>query len=105
MGAITFSGLASGLDTSSLIDQLVSVERSAATAASTKKSHLETHKSIVSGLSSALSSLATAARALDLDSEVKPRAAAVSDSRVTVAASSGASPGVHDVRVQSLAAA
>lgn len=105
MGAITFSGLASGLDTSSLIDQLVSLERSAANAASTKKSNLESQKSIVSSLSSTLSSLATAARALDLDSEVKPRAAAVSDSRVTVAASAGASPGVHDVRVQSLAAA
>lgn len=105
MGAITFSGLASGLDTSALIDQLVSIERSAATAASAKKSNLESQKSIVSHISSALSSLATAARALDLESEVKPRAAAGSDARVTFAASSGASPGVHDVRVQSLAAA
>ncbi len=105
MGAISFSGLASGLDTASLIDQLVSIERSGATAPSTKKSHLESQKSIVNSLSSALSSLATAARGLDLDSEVKPRAAAVSDSRVTVAASAGASPGVQDVRVKSLAAA
>jgi flagellar hook-associated protein 2 len=105
MGAITFTGLASGLDTSSLIDQLVSVERSAATSVSTRKSNLEAQKSVINSISSALSSLATAARALDLDSEVKPRAAAVSDSRVAVAASAGASPGVHEVRVQSLAAA
>lgn len=105
MGSITFAGLASGLDTSSMIDQLVQLERSAATAVTKKKSDLDSQKSVVSSLSSALSSLATAARALDLDSEIKPRTAVASDSRVTAAASSTAAPGVHDVRVQSLAAA
>lgn len=105
MGTITFNGLASGLDTSSMIDQLVSIERSAATTASTKKSNLDAQKNIVSSLSSALAGLATAARALDLDSEVKPRAAASSDSHVTVAASATASVTTHDVRVRSLAAA
>lgn len=103
MSTITFNGLASGLDSASMIDQLVSLERSAATTVATQKSNLEAQKSIVNSLSSALSSLATAARALDLDSEVKPRAAAVSDSRFTAASSSGAAVGVHDVRVQSIA--
>lgn len=105
MGTITFNGLASGLDTSSMIDQLVSIERSAATAVSTKKSNLDAQKNIVSSLSSALANLATAARGLDLDSEVKPRAAVPSDSHVTVAASATASVTTHDVRVRSLAAA
>ena len=36
MGAVTFGGLVSGLDTSSLIDSLVSIERSSATAIGTK---------------------------------------------------------------------
>lgn len=103
MSNITFSGLSSGLDTASMIEQLVNVERSGATTAQAKKSNIDTQKSIVNGLSSGLSALATATRALDLDSEIKPRAATSSDSRVSVAASAGAAPGVHDVRVKSLA--
>ena len=103
MGTITFNGLASGLDTSSLIDQLVKLERSAADPVTTKKSNLDAQKNIVSSLSSALSTLATAARALDLDSEVKPRVATSSDAHVSAAASAGAAAGVHDVRVQSIA--
>jgi flagellar hook-associated protein 2 len=103
MSTISFSGLSSGLDTSSMVEQLVAVERAPATAATTKKSSIDTQKSIVNSLSAGLSTLATAVRALDLDSEIKPRTATSSDSRVSVAASSGATPGVHDVRVKSLA--
>lgn len=103
MSTITFSGLSSGLDTASMIEQLVNVERMGATTATTRKSNLDTQKSIVNSLSAGLSTLATATRALDLDSEIKPRAATSSDSRVSVAASAGAVPGVHDVRVKSLA--
>ncbi len=105
MGSITFNGLASGLDSASMIDQLVKIERGAADTATTKKTNLDSQKSIISSMSSALSALATAARALDLDSEVKPRTATVSDTRVAMAASAGATPGVHDIRVGSLAAA
>jgi len=103
MGTISFSGLASGLDTSSMIEQLVSIERSAADAPTTRKSNIDTQKSIVSTMSSALSALATATRAMDVDSEIKPRAATVSDTRLSVAASAGAAVGVHDLRVKSLA--
>jgi flagellar hook-associated protein 2 len=103
MSTITFNGLASGLDSASMIEQLVNVERAAANTATTKKSNLDTQKSIVNSLSSGLSALATAVRAMDLDSEIKPRTATNSDNRVSVAASAGASPGVHDLRVKSLA--
>ncbi len=105
MPAITFGGLSSGLDTTSLIEQLVSVERSAANRVTTRKSNIDSQKNIISSLSSALSTLATAARGLDLDSEVKPRAVSTSDSRVGVAVSSTASAGTHEFRVTSLAAA
>ncbi|NVB79230.1 MAG: flagellar filament capping protein FliD [Kofleriaceae bacterium] len=105
MGTITFNGLASGLDSSSMIDQLVKIERSAADTVTTKKTNLDSQKSIINTMSSALSSLATAARAMDLDTEVKPRTATVSDSRVAMAVSAGATPGVHDIRVGALAAA
>jgi flagellar hook-associated protein 2 len=103
MSTITFNGLASGLDSASMIEQLVNVERSGANTATTRKSNLDTQKSIVNSLSSGLSALATAVRAMDLDSEIKPRTASNSDNRVSVAASAGASPGVHDLRVKSLA--
>jgi flagellar hook-associated protein 2 len=105
MPAITFGGLSSGIDTSSLIDQLVAVERAAATRVSTRKSNIDAQKSIVSSVSSAVSSLGTAAKALDLDTEVKPRTATVSDSRVAVAVSSAAPAGTHEFRVSQLAAA
>ncbi|MBL0218105.1 MAG: flagellar filament capping protein FliD [Myxococcales bacterium] len=104
--SITFNGLASGLDTGSLITQLVSIERSSATALSTRQSDLNTQKSIVGSLSSALSTLGTAARGMDLDSEIRPRAVTLSDSgKISVAVSANATAAVHDLRVKQLAAA
>ena len=103
MSAITFTGLVSGLDTTSLISKLVGAERSSADSLSSKQSDLNTQKSIVGSLSSALSTFATAVRAMDLDSEVRPRSATVSDSKVSVAVASNASAGVHSFRVQQLA--
>src|SRR5882672_4200706 len=103
MGAITFTGLASGLDTASLVTQLVAAERAPADAIAARQADLNTQKSIVGSLSSALAAFGTAARAMDLASEVQPRAAASSDAHVTVATSSGTTPTVHDVRVKQLA--
>ncbi len=103
MSTITFNGLSTGLDSASMIEQLVNVERAGANSATTRKGNLDTQKSIVNSLSSGLSALATAVRAMDLDSEIKPRTATSSDARVSVAASAGATPGVHDLRVKSLA--
>lgn len=104
--SITFNGLASGLDTGSLITQLVSLERSSATALTTRQSDLNTQKSIVGSLSSSLATLGTAARAMDLDSEIRPRAVTLSDSgKISVAVSANASAAVHDLRVKQLATA
>lgn len=103
MGAVTFGGLVSGLDTSSLIDSLVSIERSSATAIGTKQQNLNTQKSIVSSMSSAVAALATAVRGLDLASEGRPLAATSSDTKVSVASSSSATAGLHDLRVKQLA--
>lgn len=102
---ITFSGLATGLDTASLVDQLVAIERAPANTLAGKQSDINAHKSIIGSLSSAVSALGTAARALDLDSELRPRSVAVSDSHLTAAVSAGATAAVHDVRVKQLAAA
>ena len=103
MGAITFGGLVSGLDTASLIDKLVSLERGAANAVSTRQSNLTTQKSIVGSMSSALAALATAVRGLDQTSEGRPLTATSSDNKISVASSSSATAGLHDLRVKTLA--
>jgi flagellar hook-associated protein 2 len=103
MTAVTFTGLSSGIDSASLVNQLVAAERARATLIANRQSDLSTQRSIVGSLSSALAALGTVARGMDLATEVQPRTAASSDARVTVAASSGAAATVHDVRVQHLA--
>jgi flagellar hook-associated protein 2 len=103
MTAVTFSGLSSGIDTASLVSQLVASERAPATVIASRQSDLSTQKSIVGSLSSAMAALGTAVRGMDVASELQPRTAASSDSHVTVAASSGAAATVHDVRVLQLA--
>ncbi len=101
---ITFSGLASGLDSASIIDKLVALERGTADKLASRQSDLNTQKSIVSSLSSAVAALGTAARGMDLDSEIHPRAATLSDAgKLSIAVAANASAGVHDLRVKQLA--
>ena len=52
MTAVTFTGLSSGIDTASLVNQLVSAERAQATAIASRQSDLGSQKSIVGSLSS-----------------------------------------------------
>jgi flagellar hook-associated protein 2 len=101
--SITFTGLASGIDSASLVKQLVAAERSPVDSITSKQADLNTQKGILGSLSSALLALGTVAKGMDLASELQPRTAATSDGHVTVAASSGATATVHDVRVQQLA--
>jgi len=103
MAGISFSGLASGIDSGKLIDQLVSLEQARATTLQARQSDLNTQKSIVGTLNSLVSTLATKARALDLTSEVTPKSATTSDARVSVAVSSNAASATHSVRTQQLA--
>lgn len=103
MTAITFTGLASGIDTASLVTQLVAAERSPVDAITTQQSDLSSQKSILASLSSSLAALGTVAQGMNLASELQPRTAVSSDANVSVAASSGAATTVHDVFVQQLA--
>jgi flagellar hook-associated protein 2 len=103
MTAVTFTGLSSGIDTASLVTQLVAAERAPTNQLASRQSDLATQKSIVGNLSTALAALGTAVRGLDLPGEAEPRKATASDGHVTVAASSGAIATVHSVRVQQLA--
>ena len=103
MSAVTFSGLASGIDSQSLIAKLVAAEKTAANPLTNDQTNINTQKSIVGSLSSALANLGTTMKALDLDSEVKPQTATTSDGKVSMAVSSSAALGTHSLRVQSLA--
>src|SRR5262245_12803333 len=103
MTAVTFTGLASGIDSASLITQLVNAERAPVNAITAQQSDLGSQKTIVGNLSTAVAALGTAMRGLLLPSQVQPRTAASSDSHVTVAASSDALATVHNVFVQQLA--
>jgi flagellar hook-associated protein 2 len=105
MSAVSFTGLSTGLDTASLVSQLVAAERAPANDIASRQSDLNTQKSIVGSLSTALASFGSAAGNMNLDLEVQPRVATTSDSHVSVAASSGATATVHAVRVDQLARA
>lgn len=105
MSAISFTGLASGLDSGALIDQLVAAERAKADLLTRRQSDLDAQKSIVSSLTTALASLGTLARGMDLASEVQPLTATLSDAHLSVAVSSSAATGTHDLRVKQMAVA
>jgi flagellar hook-associated protein 2 len=100
---VTFTGLSSGIDSAALVTQLVSAERAPAGVIAQKQSDLNTHKSIINSLSSALSAMNAAVLNMNQPSELQPRTVTSSDSRVTAATSSGAAATVHGVRVQQLA--
>jgi len=106
MSTITFGGLSSGLDTTSIIEKLTALERGTADTLTSRQSDLNTQKSIVNSLSSAVAALGTAARGMDLESEIRPRAATLSDTgKLSVAVAANAAVGVHDLRVKQIATA
>jgi flagellar hook-associated protein 2 len=105
MTSITFSGLASGLDTSSIISQLVAAEKVPEQQLQSEQSDLSAKKSIVDNLSTTVASLGNLFSSMTLSSDVQYRTASASDSHVTVAASGDAIATSHDVRVEQLARA
>ena len=105
MPVINFSGLATGLDTGSMIDQLVAVERSRASVYTTRINDLTRQGTIVNDLTSRLNTLRDRARALDTAAELKVSKVASSDDTHFTVAAAGATVGSHQLRVGSLARA
>lgn len=102
--AITFSGLASGLDSASLIDKLVAVERQRATAINTKVNQLNRQGTILDDLAARLGKLGDGARALDSSAELRAVTTSRSDAdHASIAASAEASDASHTLRVASTA--
>ncbi|CAN5680743.1 flagellar filament capping protein FliD [soil metagenome] len=105
MAAVTFGGLASGLDTASLIAKLVAAERASETRYTDQQTIATGQKNIVDALTSSVSSLGSLARDLALPSTLQMRTASSSDSHVSVAVSGTAAVTTHDIRVNSIATA
>ncbi|MFH0900361.1 MAG: flagellar cap protein FliD N-terminal domain-containing protein, partial [Pseudomonadota bacterium] len=106
MSSITFSGLATGLDTSAIIEKLVSLEKAQIPGLETKKSNLQIQLATIGNLVTKLNALKTAAEGLDSTSELSEYTATSSDTNVITATTSGsASPGLYGIEVQQLAQA
>lgn len=106
MSSITFSGLASGLDTGSIIDALVKAAHVPVDRLETRKTTLDSQLSTLSNLSSRLSNLRSSALSLDTLSEFRSYTASTSDdTKLTGTASSTAVEGSYSVTVKTLARA
>ncbi|NMB74015.1 MAG: flagellar filament capping protein FliD [Myxococcales bacterium] len=93
-------GIFSGLDTNSIIEQLVALERIPIQNLQKKQETINTQKSLLSEISSALTELKTLLSGMDRTSEVLAYTAQSSDESVLRASASGsASPGVYSIQV------
>jgi flagellar hook-associated protein 2 len=101
---VSFSGLASGLDTTSLIAKLVAAEKSSENQYTTEQTTISNQKSIIDGMTSTVASLGSLASDMALPSTLQLRTASSSDTHVSIAVSGTATPNVHDIRVNQLAA-
>lgn len=106
MGGIQLGGLASGLDTASLINQLMMIEQQPLTLINQKKQTLFNKNSAFQALNTRISALMSAAGDLTLDLNLRAKSATASDTSVlTAKAGSGAAAGSYQMRVDRLATA
>ncbi|MCS6924970.1 MAG: flagellar filament capping protein FliD [Candidatus Binatia bacterium] len=104
MATIQFSGLASGLNTSAVINGLLRVERRAIELLQQQKIRFQAQQGVLTTLSSKLASLKSAAQALSLSTDFSKRAASSSDTSVlTAVAGSTAAIGTYSIVVDELA--
>lgn len=104
MGIISFSGLASGIDTQSLITQLMYLERAPERILQTKQQKLQSQIDLYKQIKTALTEFQSSAQNIKTSSTFKGVKAEVGDSSVlTATASSTAMEGVHTVEVTTLA--
>ena len=104
MADINFSGLASGIDTQSLITKLMYIERNPERILQAKQKKLQSQIDLYKQIKDALSDLQKSAQGIKTSSALKGFTTAVGDSSVlTATASSTALEGTHTVQVTSLA--
>ena len=106
MSGISFSGLSTGIDTASMIDQLVSLERVNINQMNQRKSNYQSQISIVRNLNSKLQTLQTRAKDLDTLEEFLAYESSTSDEdAIGISATGKANPGSYSIAVENLATA
>jgi flagellar hook-associated protein 2 len=105
MAGLQLSGLTSGLDTDSIIQQLIAVDRQPETRMKLKESAAEARQSTLNDVATRLRNLQSAVKDLgSVDTWTESQSLDISDStKLTATRLSGAAPGGHDVNVQTLA--
>jgi len=104
MAGISFSGIASGIDSQSIVSSLVSVAKIPINKLTTQKTTLNAQSKKLTDIKTKLTTLQTAAKALDSKSEAQGNKVTTSDEKVLKAtAAGGASMGSFKVNVTSLA--
>ena len=103
---VSFSGLGSGLDTDSIISQLISIERRPINLIQRRQATLEQQKGVLNSINSSLMSLQSSAESLATDDAFSiVNASSDASSRVSVDASNEAAAGNFGVEVIELAKA
>jgi len=103
-GTINFSGLATGIDTSSIVSQLMALERAPERILTNQKTKMQSQVSAYNALSSALTTLQGLMAGMNTPDTFATKTSAVADSTVAAAtASSSAQVGNHTLIVTSLA--
>lgn len=109
-GRISFGGLASGLDTNSIISQLMAVAERPISAANRRQAVIENKSAAIGKVASALSALQTRVQALNTSNTFRTRvanvlAATADANKVSVTAQPGAAVGGFTLSVTALATA
>ena len=103
-GVVSISGLATGMDTKSIVSQLMAIERQPETSLVKTQTKMQNQIDVYTPLQTALSSLQTLMSTMNTATSFAAQTSSVSDSSViTSTATSTASPGIHDLAVTNLA--
>lgn len=109
IGAISIDGIASGLDTTAMLEQLAAIQRRPIQILTARKSRLQEQLAAFQSINASLTALRIAADALKTPARFTPNTAVVTDSssHTHLAASAGltAQQGSYEISVQQLAAA
>ena len=105
MANTSISGLASGLDTASIIDQLMSLEARTQTGLKTKLTTQQSTLKTLQDLNAKIAALGTQSKDLSVQAAFSPLKATASSTAVTASAGTGLSAGSFEVGVVATAAA
>jgi len=101
--SITFSGLATGMDTDKIVTQLMELERAPITRLETKKTEATSRIEAYAQFKTTLDDLKTSVSAMTLTSQVKSNSVSLSTSAPFTATSANASSGSYNISVAKLA--